>query len=138
MGTIANIVINDGASTPVAHTFEPSGRDANGIVTYQDKSSGVALAFPTVTLKIRLANKNQPVTKVTGKISYPVLSAVSGANINGYTPAASVSHTLSGDFSFTLPQLSSQTERDNLIAYMVNLLAHSFVQSMVISYVDQY
>ena len=56
MAAVANIVINDGQATPVAHTFEPT-RVSPNLVSYHDKVSGVFAGYPSISLGNRVPNK---------------------------------------------------------------------------------
>lgn len=57
MAALANIVINDGLATPVAHTFIPVGQDKNGVWLFEDKAintvynpNGVPALYPRLSL----------------------------------------------------------------------------------------
>jgi len=67
----AAIAIQDGASTPVTHTFSPTKIDANGIATFEERVSGVPIGYPTITWSVRAPTKGSSTYKVTGKLTQP-------------------------------------------------------------------
>ena len=98
MANIANIVVFDGATTPVAHTLIP-------ISVEKDQKSGrieamwreQVASLPTyaqVTFKVTLARTNKSgVWHVDARVEVPVMEAVAGANASGYTAAPKVAYT---------------------------------------------
>lgn len=135
MAAFSNIVIDDGESTPVSHTFEPVFRDGN-YFRYEDKAGGVAVGNPRIkawfTPPKALPNGQvSKYTKARVTLELPILRAISGSTAQGYTPVQDVSHRLVADCHFQLPQVSSTQERDNLIVLLKNLMAHAAMTSMI-------
>lgn len=138
MGNLANIVLNNGVATPVAHTFEPAGRDVNGVPQFNDKLLGVALAYPQLSLSLRRPTKTNRNYKVMGKIIVPTLEAATGVNSQGFTPPAAIAYATMGVFEFVIPERSTLAERKDVLAYVKNALANALIASMVTDYVDLY
>lgn len=127
MTTFANFIANDGAATPVAHTFSTKSNDLHQTV-WEDRSSGVPIGYAKAILKTAdLAS----VRKVDLGISVPTLEAVSGANSLGFTPPATVAYTHRVDINFKLPQRGTLQERKDLYAYAVNMLALALFKGIV-------
>jgi hypothetical protein len=116
MTAIATIVLNDGAATPVAHTFTAAGVK-NAIATWQDVSGGYSVGFPTATMASRPPTKTSKVTKVTGKVVLPITEILAPSTI------PSKAFDLLGTVEFVLPENASVQNRKDLIAYMKNFLA---------------
>ena len=127
MTQFASLTINDGATTPVAHTFSTKSNDQRQTV-WEDRASGVPVAYPKIILRTA---DTMTIRKVDIGISVPTLEAVSGANTNGFTPPSTVAYIHRADLSLKLPQRGTLLERKNLYAYLKNSLALALFGSVV-------
>lgn len=132
MSARANLVINDRAGTPVAHTYSPDGDDTNGVHIYSEKTS-VPAGNPRYSIGLRQSNgKYRPTVKL-------VIPVVQTQTINGIaTPV--VVRTAYADLSFTFDGLSSTQERADAVGLLVNSLAASQTQinDLVVNLSDIY
>lgn len=120
MAARGNLVINDRAATPVAHTYTPDGDDANGVHVYSEKTS-VPAGNPRYTASLRTSNgKFRP----TVKLSIPVVQT---QTINGVASPVVV-RTAYAEVNFTFDSLSSEQERADCVGLLVNSLAASQTQ----------
>lgn len=127
MATFANIVINDGQATPVAHTFSVKTNDQR-VSIYEDRSGGIAVGYG----RIRITTSDSDVIRrVKANIAIPTLEAVSGANPAGFTPAAQVAYTTQFNGEFLIPQRATLQEKKNIFAYAKNALALALFGSLV-------
>lgn len=131
MSDVSALVLANGESTPVDHTFSPI-EVAPNLVTYQDKTADTILGRPTVTLGRRRPSVANGNTKYTFRVRLPVLEATDVA-ASGYTPGPTVAYTLSANVDVVLPSRASQAEIDDLAAYAANLISHATVQAIVAS-----
>lgn len=118
MPTFADIVLNDGQATPVAHTFKVKLND-NMQSLWEDRVGGIPIGFATITVK---TEDSASVRKVRIWVSVPTLEAISGANVSGFTPAQKKAYEHRSYQEFFLPQRGTRAERENLVAFHVNLL----------------
>jgi len=132
MANQANIVINDGATTPVAHTFTPVNVNADGVAKYSDKALGVPIGYPIVTLQSKEPTKQNRSFRVVGKVALPSLEQVAGSANTGFTPAPVVAYTSYFNFDFSLPDRTSVQNRKDILAYAKNLLATALATSLVV------
>lgn len=122
MPAIGNLVINDGAATPVAHTFGPTNV-AGPVAAYADRSGGIPVGFPTVDISLR-----EPVKGGNGgykavlKVIVPTLEQTSPSTATGIQPAPTVAYRLVGELSLIMSERSTTQERKNLVAYIRNAL----------------
>lgn len=139
MPALAPIVINDGATTPVAHTFNPSGPDKNGVNYLYDRSGGVAIGFPSIALDLReplparngqASNANR-IYRATAKVVYPILEVTSPTTGTGIQPAPTKSYDMTVKIEFLLPERSSLQNRKDIMAYAKNLLANANLTALV-------
>lgn len=126
MAARANIVISDGAITPVVHTFNPNSGDGNvpgvSVISYDDRISGIQVGFPVISISTRKPTRTNRNYKVTMKVMVPVLETVSNSTVSGIAPAPTVAYTAMFVGDFIAPERSSLPVRRDLLAYVKNLL----------------
>nr|QDH91443.1 MAG: hypothetical protein H1Rhizo277660_000002 [Leviviridae sp.] len=127
MTAIAALALADGQSTPVSHTFSPVNIDQTGVAKWADRSSGIALGFPTVTFSMRQPTKASRVYRVTAKVNLPVLEQTSASTATGIQPAPTKAYDLLCNMEFILPERSTLAQRNDLLAYVKNYLASTAV-----------
>lgn len=120
MSARTNLVINDRAATPVAHTFSPDGTDANGVHIFSEKTA-VPAGNPRVTAALnRKANKFQPSLRF-------VIPVVQSQVINGVSSPVIV-RTARADLTFVFDSLSTDQERKDAVSFVEKSLAASQTQ----------
>lgn len=127
MATIADIILNDGAATPVAHTFKVKMNDA-GVSRFEDRSAGIPVGYGILIVQ---TEETTNVRKVTLELRCPTLEAVAGANSAGFTPAAQVAYTTRVKAEFFLPQRGTTAERKNILAFLSNGLSNTTIESII-------
>lgn len=130
MSAIANIVINDGQGTPVAHTFAPAKTQADWALL-EDRVAGMYIGYNKLTFSLsrptgesRQASRN---LKLSIKIETPKLEVVSNSTVSGIAPAPTISYRPVVELVATFPERCSLQDRKDLQAYIKNALANSFV-----------
>jgi hypothetical protein len=118
MSQAANIVINDGAATPVATTFAPESVTP-ALSTFADRTSGTSIGFRRLTVSTQFASGKQVVNRGKFSIAYPIISTVNGVS--------TVAYTLRANVEVILPDASTVAERNNLYAFLKNGLANALV-----------
>jgi len=135
MAARGNIVINDGVATPVAHTFSPNSGDGNvpgvSVVEYEDRSGGISVGFPIVSVLTRKATKQNKNHKLTFLVKLPVLETLSGSTLAGIIASPTKAYDLTFRGEFVLPERSVLAGRKDILAYAKNLLAHAVVTAAV-------
>lgn len=95
MSNIANIVVFDGAATPVSHTLVPvKVKEENGLYSAIWREQNAALpteAQVRAEMKQRLLPKTG-VLETRMRVVVPVMESVSGQNAAGYTAAPKVAY----------------------------------------------
>jgi hypothetical protein len=137
MSAIANIVINDGLATPVAHTFAPAKTQAD-MALLEDRIAGVYIGYNKLAFALKrptgnsnIANRN---LKLDLRIETPKLEVVSNSTISGIAPAATVAYRPFVEMSFVFPERCTLQDRKDLLAYMKNVCASAFVVDAVEKY----
>lgn len=130
MAAIANIVINDGQGTPVAHTFAPAKTQAD-MALLEDRSAGIYIGYNKLTFAlVRPVGASKEATrnlKLSIKIETPKLETVSNNTVSGIAPAPTISYRPVVELLVTFPERCSLQDRKDLQAYVKNVLANSFV-----------
>lgn len=103
MSNIANIVVYDGAATPVAHTLVPVEvvKDSKtGIITAMWREQIAALpTYAQISAIARLSkNPKSGVWNVDFRVQVPIMESVSGQNAAGYTAAPKVAYVDTSGF----------------------------------------
>lgn len=125
MSAIAAIVINDGAATPVAHTFNPVASSPDAL--YRENISGLALTGQG-TLKLAVVgDKGNGLNKVRLTIDLPALEVVTGQNSLGYSAAPKVAYSDKVNVDFILPSRATSQQRKDLRVLLINALANAQV-----------
>lgn len=127
MPAFADIVINDGATTPVAKTFSVK-KTVGTLSMWEERSSGIPVAYTKLQSETK---DSDTVRRVKLAIALPVLETVSGVNAQGYTPAASVAFTVRANVEYILPQRCSLQNRKDINAFIKNALAHATFQTVI-------
>lgn len=130
MAAFADMTLNDGQATPVAHTFK--ARRIDGIVAkYQDISGGIAIGYPQVTISSREPVNGSDNFKVTAKVILPVLEAISGSSYAGIVASPTLAYNLTFNAEFILPSRSTLPVRKDILAYAKNLISNAVLTAVV-------
>lgn len=133
MGAVANIVINDGQGVPVAHTFSPTSVTSE-VVSYHDRSGGIVLGYPELTLGQKLPANGSGSVKQTFRISVPTLETVTGSTGDGFAPKPTLAYKERAFLEVYHDPRSSLQERKNLNAYLKNGLAAAAWTTLIENY----
>jgi len=130
MPVFAALSLSD--SVPAAHTFTPR-KIVEGIAKWQDKISGIALGFPTITVSLREPLKGQvvPTYKIQLKFIVPKMEVVTPSTYNGITPAPTKAYDCVAVLDFLVPERSTTLERKDLVAYVKNALLHVDIKAII-------
>lgn len=126
MSAISNVVLADGQATPVNKTFIPMDC-TSALATWTDRSSGIGLGMPSVTMSVSQGTEN---INVNAKVSLPVMEVISGADA-GYTPSPKVAYTVIGKVQFALPARSTLQNRKDIQAFVKNFLLNANITKAV-------
>lgn len=122
MAAIAPITINDGQATPVAVTFNPENQTP-GSFSFVDRTSGVAIGFRRLSISSKFASGGALVNRAKYAVEYPITASVNGVTTSAYVLRANV--------DVILPVASTDAERKNLFAFLVNGLQNTLVRGAV-------
>lgn len=131
MAAQGTLALADGQAAPVTKNFTANGTrpDQTGgqLASYMDKTSGIAIGFPSITLMVRMSAAKTDVDK---RIMLPTLEVISGSD-GGYTPAPKVAYTVMSREQFVLPARSVLQNRKDILAFSKNLNSDPVMQNAV-------
>lgn len=136
MATASNIVINDGAASPVAHTFTPIGKDDKGVLWFEQTTPAPTNPLGAKRIGYRQTRILDPKSQLTGKskvimtIYVPTLETL-GNNSAGITPPPTISYVEESRHEFTMPERSLKQERKDTRLFAANLLANAQIVSAI-------
>lgn len=132
MSARTNLVINDRAATPVAHTYTPDGDDANMVHLFSEKTN-VPLANAKYSIALKKSNGKY---KPSIKLAVPVVQT---QTINGVSSPVIV-RTAYANVDFTFDGLSTEQERADCVGLLVNSLAadQTQINDLVVGLSDIY
>lgn len=132
MAAIADIVINDGQTTPVGHTFAATDVSRDGIARWQERTTNtVPVGYFEATASIRRPGKGASTTKVDLKVVCPTLEVTAGSTGGGYQAAPKLAYNCLAVCSFVMHERSTLQNRKDILAYMRNFLNATAVVNMV-------
>lgn len=129
MANIANIIINDAAATPVAHTYVPI--TTSPAFWRETNASALSLAGqPTIKLVSRLDNTASGLNKIRVILDMPSEAVLGTAN-DGYKAAPKVDYSTRAVVEFFLPSRSTLAQRKEARVRLSNLLLNALVVDSV-------
>lgn len=130
MAQIGNIVINDGATTPVAHTFIPVRVSGGTTAEYRENQSGLPLVGQG-QMSISVRTLKSGVMQCHVQVATPALEQITGNNTNGYTASPKVAYTPLGGVTFNFDPRSTTQQRKDVRTLIINALANAQVVDAV-------
>ncbi len=122
MPALASLVINDGAATPVAHTFAPVTTDGS-LAKWADRSPSIASGFRTLSQEVLAPSGNRTAWKVSFGFYFPTVATVNSVD--------QVVRFQSGSLVLNFSPDSTVQERDDSLSYVINMLSHANVRASV-------
>lgn len=122
MPAITALAIDDGADTPVEHTFSPVTTNGS-LAKWADRAPGIPAGYGQISHEVLPPNGNRTVHKLTMGYMIPVVEEVDGSD--------KVVRYSSGQVTLNIHPESTLQERKDLLAYIANSLADAAVVQSV-------
>lgn len=116
-----DVVLKDGQTPPVSHTFKPGlivDSKTESTAEYEDRSTGVAIGYPRLKLTFRRPSAQSPNFRFSSKIVAPELDIAAGFNREGFAPAPVWAFDNLFSVDFVVNQRSTAQQRKNLVFYL--------------------
>jgi hypothetical protein len=122
MPTASAISIDDGAATPVAHTFVPVSITPKNSV-FKDKDSVTSAGQKELVLGFSPSSASRGTTRATLRFNMPVEQVVDGVTVVAYTARF--------QSDIVIPETMTQAQRDDFGAFIKNAFSDAVVQGMI-------
>jgi hypothetical protein len=113
------------ATVGVDSTLNPEGINAQGVASWVDRSGGIAIGYPRLTMSVRSPTKASRVYKVQAKLVLPTLEQTSPSTATGIQPAPTKAYDCMAVMEFFLPERSTLAERQKLFSEVASLFART-------------
>lgn len=137
-----NIVIMDAQSTPVSHTFIPTGSAVPNEYIWMDQSQANPLGYWSIKASIRRPSPAQAGTSASGRsfrvrveLAEPVLATLSNSTVSGILPAPTLAYQPRAITEFVIPEEATLLDRQNLSKMIPLLLQQAQIKAIVDSLV---
>lgn len=120
MPAISDKLLNDGAASPVSHTFSVVSTDGSR-GQWAERSSGKLNAFFTLYHEVKAPSTPKGAYQLKAGMNMPTLETVSGVQV--------VTRNSSFLLTFNFSPESTEAERKDLLAYATNFLANADVKT---------
>lgn len=108
---LSTVARTTSTSVSTNETYSPEGFANQGVARWVDRSDGIAVGYPNMTISIRPPTKASRVYKVTLKYVLPTLEQTSASTATGIQPAPTKAYECMGITEFYLPERSTRAER---------------------------
>lgn len=115
MPALGNIIVNDGETTPVAHTFSPVTTD--GYLASWKERVGVPVGYPALSASMRPPVKGGETYKEQFRLAIPVTAVVNGITV--------VDFVQYGEIIYTLHERATEQQRKNIRVMLGNVNSHA-------------
>jgi len=120
---LGTTVRTSSATVSYDKTFDPAGIDTKGVARWEDRSGGIAVGFPALTMSLRRPTVGSRMYKVTAKLSLPTLEVTAPTTVTGIQPQPQKAYDCSVVMEFMLPERSTLAERTALLNHCHSLFA---------------
>lgn len=134
MAAQANVVLTDGASTPVNRTFASRGvtyANNGPLALWQYVSDGIYAGYNRLTSHFRAPTASSDLNVVTLRLVVPTLEQSSPSTSTGYQPAPKIAYEHTAELKFWLPTRGTTQERKDTLYMMRDLIDEAIVLAMV-------
>lgn len=108
---ISTTVLTTDAAVSVDRTFDPCGYTTPGVARYEDRSGGIPVGYPVLTLSVKRPNKASPMYKTSVKLVIPTLEVTSPSTSTGIQPAPTKAYDTTVLIDILSHQRSTLAER---------------------------
>lgn len=117
------------ASVGVTTTLSPDGFSAPGVQKWVDRSGGIQVGYPWLTISVRRPTRESRLTRVTVKLGLPTLATTAPTTSTGIQPAPekAYEHLFIGEWF--LPERGTLAEREQHFCLILSLFLTTITAS---------
>ena len=113
------------ATVGVDITLSPEGKNPQGVTAWVDRTGGIAIGYPRLTMSVRPPTKASRIYKVSAKLVLPTLEQTSPSTMTGIQPAPTKAYDCTCVMEWMLPERSTLAERQKLFSAVASLFART-------------
>lgn len=133
MSAQVTLTINDGATTPLAHAFDPKGAktmpDRSDVAIWRDQSATSQVGYRTLTEKHTAVNANG-MEKFRYLLDIPTLETASSGG--SFAPPPTRAYGTIGVIEVWAHQRATDQELKDIVAYVKNFTASAYFSNAII------
>lgn len=126
MTAVAQISVNDGETSPVAHAFDPAGILLD-TANYENRISGILVGYELLSIRVVRTKNPNGYSRVVLKYVLPTLETTAGNTGSGIQAAPMVAFNDFVDITYRTHARSITQGRKNARLLSANLLGHAAV-----------
>lgn len=123
VGTTLRHSYQDANAVLTSTTFSPVGISAPGVYKWVDRTGGIPVGYPSITLSVRQPNKASRMCRVHAKIVIPTMEVTSPATSTGIQPAPTKAYEQVINLEFLSHERSTLAERQLALSYALSLMS---------------
>lgn len=124
MPTMQNLTINDGQTTPAAHTFAVANASGSS-AEWAEKTAGILNGYYVLKNEVRKPQNTTGALRNISSLVMPTTATVDGS--------LKVVRSSSAQVVFNFAQDATDQERKDLVAYTINYLSNAVVKPAIIA-----
>jgi hypothetical protein len=105
----------------VNRVFAPEGINPAGVARYVDRSGGIALLYPSISMSLRPPTKASRIYKTVAKVVLPTGDVTAPSTATGIQPAPSKAYDHSCIMEWLSPERGTLAERQMLFRIVMSL-----------------
>jgi len=117
------------ASTLDSVVYSPVGFVQPGVAKWADRSGGIPLLYPSLTMSVRLPTAGSKVCRVVTKLALPTADITAPSTSTGIQPAPSKAYECLAQLELVLPERSTLAERNTLRSLVLSILSQQMQAS---------
>lgn len=125
---LSGIGTTNSATVATDIILSATGVNSEGVAEYVDRSGGIMVGYPRMTLQVRKPTKVSRVYKTSVKLFLPRLATTSPSTNTGIEPAPTKAYELQCHMDWLIPERCTNAERLKMF-YMVMSLFFSTIQA---------
>lgn len=133
MSLIGSIVLADGQTTPVNHTFNVQQLESDGSVLLENRVGGIPLGYERLNLHARRRGTQAGSldNKYVLTLALPTLEVTSPSTTTGIQPVPTLAFTDLAEVKFMSSARSNAVNRKNLVVMLRALLAKAEIENSI-------
>jgi len=117
-------LVTSSATVGADHTFSPCGYVTPGVARYEDRTGGIPVGFPVLTLSVKRPSKTSPMYRVTAKIVVPELEETSASTQSGIKPPPTKAFEDTVTVEFLFHSRGTEEKRLRMLSLLKSLAYH--------------